>query len=65
MIDVLVHFDRYGTRGGSRGCWRAWLRADRRIHDAGATPDEAFRQCVTTAISNGWETNREAYRMVE
>jgi len=50
---IEVYFDPDGICGGKRGCYRARLEKDHRVHDAGSTALDACNACVITAQSLG------------
>lgn len=64
MYDVEVYFDENGVYGGQEGCYRARLKNNHGIHDAGRTPEEAFGALIITAASHGYSANRSDYRRV-
>lgn len=51
--DVEVYFDPLGYHSGKSGCWRARLRRNKGIHDAGPSEVSAFRSLVVTAATFG------------
>jgi len=61
METIEVYFDPKGMRGGQSGWYRARLKSNHGIHDAGKTTDEAISNFLTTAASLGHSGNRNDY----
>ena len=60
---VEVYFDPSGVRGGKLGCYRARLRSDHGIHDAGETAKEALENLLVLAVTIGRSGDADDYEV--
>lgn len=63
MIAVQAYYDENAVYGGLAGAWRARLRDNHGIHDAGGTRAEAVARLVVTAASHGYSADPADYQV--
>lgn len=62
MIAVEAYEDKNAVFGGRQGAWRARLRDNHAIHDAGGTKAEAVARLVVTAATHGYPADPASYQ---
>jgi hypothetical protein len=65
VIAVQAYYDPQAVYASQAGAWRARLRDNHGIHDAGHTRAEAVARLVVTAATHGYSADPAAYQITD